>query len=323
MGKARRQMLDKLAKLEQEGFWLVPETHAEEELLWRLRAEGEVVSPHRGVFARAESYRVATRRMRMYWLLRTLGRAHPAWVFCLYSAAIMHGLQVPYALLDKVHVISTGSNSAGGCIARHAWRIEEGATTSILGTRVTNLRKTLVDCLCLSTFSQGLAIVDSVLHWGLADKEEVVGWLKEDGRRRRGVCQARKTVSYADGRSENGGESVARATMIELGFEVPELQVEIIDPMEPGNPKRGDFGWQLYDGRWIVGELDGLEKYRGKSGTAEAVDNALRVMALERRREAHINLTNATVIRFSMDEVRDVAYFERLLTNARVPRRST
>lgn len=56
-------------------------------------------------------------------------------------------------------------------------------------------------------------------------------------------------------------------------------------------------------------------------GAAGAVDAAIRAMARERRREAHINLTNATVVRFSMDEVRDTSYFERLLASAGVPRR--
>ena len=321
MGEARRKMLDKLVKLEGEGLWLVAESHAEGELLRRLRTQGEVVSPCRGVYARAESYRAATCRIRTYRLIRALGRAHPTWVFCCYSAAVMHGLQVPYALLDKVHVISTGNDGADGRIARHDMHAEGGEVTSIFGVRVTSLRKTLIDCLCASTFSQGLPIADSALHWGLVGKEEMIGWLHEDGRRRRGVRQARETAAWADGRSENGGESVARATMIELGFEVPELQVELFDPMEPNNPKRGDFGWRLNDGRWIIGELDGLEKYRGRGGTAGAVDAAIRAMARERRREAHINLTNATVVRFSMDEVRDTSYFERLLASAGVPRR--
>ncbi len=44
-------------------------------------------------------------------------------------------------------------------------------------------------------------------------------------------------------------------------------------------------------------------------------------MAKERRREAHINMANATVIRFSMEEVYNVEYFENLLTTAGVPRR--
>lgn len=52
MGEARRKMLDKLAKLEGEGLWLVAESHAEGELLRRLRTQGEVVSPCRGVYAR-------------------------------------------------------------------------------------------------------------------------------------------------------------------------------------------------------------------------------------------------------------------------------
>ena len=40
-------------------------------------------------------------------------------------------------------------------------------------------------------------------------------------------------MAYADGRSENGGESIVRGIMIDLGFALPELQVEIEDPLCP------------------------------------------------------------------------------------------
>ena len=34
-------------------------------------------------------------------------------------------------------------------------------------------------------------------------------------------------------RRERGGESLARATMVRLGFETPHLQVELPDPIDP------------------------------------------------------------------------------------------
>lgn len=71
----------------------------------------------------------------------------------------------------------------------------------------------------------------------------------------------------------------------------------------------------------IIGELDGLEKYRARAANAGDIDAVIHAMAKERRREAHINMANATVIRFSMEEVYNVEYFENLLTTAGVPRR--
>ena len=191
------------------------------------------------------------------------------------------------------------------------------------GVRVTSLRKTLVDCLCTSDFRVGLAITDSAIHWELAGKREIECWIEKDGKGRRGIRQARETVAWADGRSENGGESIARATMIELGFVAPYLQVEVFDPMEPDNPKRGAFGWRLEDGSWVIGELDGLGKYRtgGVAGTRNDLDAAIRVLAAERRRESHLCLSGFKIVRFSRRDVLDTAYFERLLTAAGVPRR--
>ena len=111
--------------------------------------------------------------------------------------------------------------------------------------------------------------------------------------------------------------------MIKLGFVAPYLQVEVFDPMEPDNPKRGDFGWQLEDGSWVIGELDGLGKYRkgGVDGARNGLDAAIRALAAERRRESHLCLSGSKIVRFSMRDVLDTTYFERLLTAAGVPRR--
>lgn len=48
-------------------------------------------------------------------------------------------------------------------------------------------------------------------------------------------------ASYADGLSENGGESRFRAFFIAYGFPVPELQVEFRDPLDPSQVFRVDF----------------------------------------------------------------------------------
>ena len=63
-----------------------------------------------------------------------------------------------------------------------------------------------------------------------------------------------------DGRTaeaRNGGESMARAIMIDLGFVPPDLQVEICDLDESDQVVAVDFHWMLPDGGVVVGELDG------------------------------------------------------------------
>lgn len=323
LGETADNLSARLDRAEAQGLWLTPTSHAEEVLLRRRLAKGELASPFRGIYGRVSAFETAPVRERAVRTIRTLGLLHPDWVFCGYSAAVVLGLQAPDTVLDSVHYCAKGTNRRGSALVRHRLQLAPQDVVSNMGVCITSLRKTIVHCLCASSFQVGLAIADSAIHWELASKREISRWIEEDGKGRRGVRQARQTAAWADGRSDNGGESIARATIIELGFAAPQLQVEIFDPMEPGNPKRGDFGWRLEGGSWIIGELDGLGKYH-KDSDAESrryLDAAIRVLAAERRRESHLCLSGSKVVRFGMREVLDTAYFERLLTAAGVPRR--
>lgn len=124
-------------------------------------------------------------------------------------------------------------------------------------------------------------------------------------------------MRFADGNSENGGESFARGVMIEEGFLPPRLQVEIPDPVEPGRMYRVDYLWET-DGGVIVGELDGRDKL---------ADPALRkgksmadVLRDERTRESRLTATGAKVMRFSFKDVLDRKRFVRMLEAFGVPR---
>ena len=323
LGEIANNLSVRLDRAEAQGLWLTPVSHAEEVLLRRRFAKGKLASPFRGMYARCSTFETASIRERTIRTIRTLGLLHPSWVFCGYSAAVIHGLQVPNNVLGSVHYCANGTSHRGSPLIRHHLRLAPQDIVLNAGVRVTSLRKTLVDCLCTSDFRVGLAITDSAIHWELAGKREIECWIEKDGKGRRGIRQARETVAWADGRSENGGESIARATMIKLGFVAPYLQVEVFDPMEPDNPKRGDFGWRLEDGSWVIGELDGLGKYRkgGVDGTRNGLDAAIRALAAERRRESHLCLSGSKIVRFSMRDVLDTTHFERLLTAAGVPRR--
>lgn len=79
------------------------------------------------------------------------------------------------------------------------------------------------------------------------------------------LSQLRTLCQLADGKSENGGESLARAAMIELGCVRPELQHEFPNETNPKWPYRVDFAWKV-GGKLIVGELDGADKYLVNAG---------------------------------------------------------
>ena len=149
---------------------------------------------------------------------------------------------------------------------------------------------------------------------------QVVDYLRSGHRGRRGVRGAMRVAALADARAESGGESIARWTMLEAGFEPPELQVWIEDPVEPGTWFRVDFLWLLPDGSVIIGEMDG----RQKTERPELMGgrSAVRVLQDERLRESHLSALRPAVVRFGYDVARDPVLLGSLLDSFGVPRQS-
>lgn len=102
-----------------------------------------------------------------------------------------------------------------------------------------------------------VAVMDSMLRRRLIDapgleRAHVLA------RGRRGVAQTHEWWAEADGRAESPLESFGRVDCIEDGLPPDELQVEIFD--DRGRLLgRGDMGWRLDGGTWLLAELDGRE----------------------------------------------------------------
>lgn len=305
------------------GCLLIPKDQNEKRKLDYRLARGTVCMPFPSAHAPAESFRKLGPRTQARMILKAAHTLHPNWTFCSFSAAVAHGLQVPQELLSRTHVAISPGESRRKHLGQVSCHIDTGGGRTIAdGLPCTDFMQTTLDCLCASTFRQGLAIVDSVLHHRLATKERLIEYFTAHGKGRRGIRQARETLKLADGRSENGGESIVRAIIIELGFEIPELQIEIEDPMMPGVSKRADLGWRLSDGRYILAELDGFAKYLTEDtrrSSIEKTELAVQSMRAERLRESHLNLTGAVILRFSFAQALDTSYFFQLLATAGVP----
>ena len=56
-----------------------------------------------------------------------------------------------------------------------------------------------------------------------------------------GMCSARRSVAFLDGRSESVGESYSRVVMMRTGVPRPTLQYEVRDGLVLVG--RADFGW--------------------------------------------------------------------------------
>ena len=126
----------------------------------------------------------------------------------------------------------------------------------------------------------------------------------------RAIRTALTTLRYADARAESGGESVARAVMIETGF-APDW---LTDPFNSAKPIRTDFAWERQAQELTLGELDGLIKYTDQ--TMLAGRTTAEALVAERQREAHLSLYGHPLIRFTMIEVRSAGMLAKKLQTA-------
>lgn len=189
------------------------------------------------------------------------------------------------------------------------------------GVRVTPPGRTVADCLRWTDFPHGLGIADSALRVGVAGRAELEGILGRAPGQLRGRDLARTTLSWADPRSESGGESISRARMIQLGYVCPELQVEVPRVVEEGRPYRADFCWVRADGRVILGELDGDGKYMEEELMGgRSIDE---VLSDENIRGSRFTLYDVAMMRFRFGDTVDPARFSRILDEYGVPRRGS
>ena len=251
-----------LTQAEQEGRCLIPPSTAIRKALLR-RIGSAIVSPMPGLFARKTRWEELNRAQRHVEIVRALATQHPEWTFCSYSAACLLGLEVSWRHLNVVHVCSETKPSArpGARIQRHrtkpAGAIDQG------GISITPPIQTVTDCLLQTGFADGMPIADSAISkLGLMREQLMEEVEKRAGARNgRAIRTALTTLQFADARAESGGESVARAIMIETGFAPDRLQYELTDPFDSTESMRTDFAWERQARELTLGELDGLVKY--------------------------------------------------------------
>ena len=310
---------ERFAETEALGSCLVPECAAERNALMRRKQKGaRIACPHPGVFVREEFWNRLNPIEQHLALIRALHMLHPDWVFASFSAAALSGLDVSYDLLNNVCIAAKP-----GCYTKDKSQLKrvvvrDTYVNRVDGIPVTRPLQTLLDCACMADFPNALAILDSALRDLKMFDKSIKIYFEMNGRNRKGIAKARLAVEHMSSKSANGGESKARACMIEEGFMVPELQVELTDPVERWRTFIVDFLWHLPDGTLVAGELDGQEKMenpsmlKGKT-TAEA-------FRAERERESHLTARGLRVLRFTPEQVKRREEFVRLLEAFGIPR---
>lgn len=316
--KPTSEILSSFEPFETAGRLLSTSSSARRRTLRSWAEKGVLASPYPGLFCRPGFWDRLDRMQQERCLLLTLADLHPDWIFCSYSAAVLQGLSVSYKLLGRVHIARSDRKRARST----PWLKVHSLPGLVIplptdGARVTELHLTVSECLLDAPFRRGLAIADSALRVSTSNEESFRNSILSACMKRHGCSRARKTLAHADGRAESGGESMIRATIIELGFDIPELQVELPDLVDPPRTFRVDFLWTLPDGRRVIGEFDGAGKYERKEMTGGR--SREEVEGVERQRESRLTLLGMPVVRFDAADLRKPALLARKLRTAGIP----
>lgn len=217
--------------------------------------KGRLEHVRRGAYARSPVADPVQAHRRL--IAATLAQTHPGAVVSHTSAAVLHGLPVPRAAIEVVHL--TRDRHGGG--QRRAWLrvhghpLPDGDVTVLAGVLATSLERTLVDVACTLPLTDAVAVADAGLRRGAGqtDLAEVLGGVG----RRTGISRARRVLELADATSESYGESISRVVMIGHGLPRPLPQVSVFDRRQTF-VGRTDFAWPELG---VVGEFDGRVKY--------------------------------------------------------------
>ena len=283
---------------------------AESSAVGSRASAGEFVRPRHGLFARTDYWDSLKPEEKMLHEARALGYLHEPWVFSHATAAFAYGLPASYRYLHPIHYVVEGSSGgrSGKGTRRHC--SQRAPSTVVGGLRVTTPLRTVADC-CLSLpFRDALPIADAAVRAGVVSTDGLERAC-EAAAGRRGVATLRRVCAHVDPRAESGGESFVRGVLIDLGFEVVDVQLEVPDIERPGRTRRLDIVLRRSDGRLVDLEVDGAGKYLDPEMTKG--EDAVRLMMAERRREAGITAFDLAVIRMSPGQARSEELVRRRL----------
>ena len=195
------------------------------EIRRRVR-DGRLQRIHPGYFVDTHRYRELSPEQQVLLKHRAYARAaHVTPVFCLASAAVVHGLglrRVP----SRIHTVSPperGTHHGYTSVVRHEAVLAAADVVAVDGLRVTSAERTLLDCARLLPFTDAVVIADQAHHVGVSRsrlEKRLPQWAG-----RRGVRRARSVLAAMDPRSESVGETLTRLLLADSSLPMPRDQV--------------------------------------------------------------------------------------------------
>lgn len=294
---------------------------AEQTALRRRAQSGELLKVYDGIpslYANTAYWDGLTPPERTLHMARALAQEHPQWVFGGLVAVSAYGFEHQWHLHDGCITIVTSDHGSRQCHQRlrHVYMPDMNNPKThheASGLSLISPARTLVEAAIDLDFRFALPIFDSALAKGITKEEiaaDCVQW-------RIDYARVFRLLRYANERSENGGESLARGTIIEDRFLTPRIQVTVTDP-QTNTEHRVDFVWKLDDGRVIVAEYDGTQKYVDPAMTDNR--SIQEVVAKERARDEGLKRAGATeIVHFTYADVIERTPLRVKLLKARVP----
>ncbi|WP_186813397.1 type IV toxin-antitoxin system AbiEi family antitoxin domain-containing protein [Cellulomonas xylanilytica] len=253
--------------------------------------------PTRGVFdvepARDRRHDADHRRRRAAWLgMLAFGPGAVAVGPCALALHRVEGLPRDIAPEIALPGGTAGRNRGGVRV-----RTFGGFETLRYGDRaIAELVPALVQALPELPRVHAVAVLDGVLRRGsLSDTAYTT--VRERARGRRGAAALSSWWALVDRRAESPLETIARLHCVDAGIPPDELQVEIRSA-RGRLLGRGDLGWRLPQGRWLIAEIDGREFH-------DRPDALLRDRT---RQNALISTGRVDILRFTSNDLRTPTY---------------
>ncbi|MCC2033374.1 hypothetical protein [Microbacterium allomyrinae] len=244
---------------------------AERGIGWRKAAElreRKVLTMVRpGICVFTDEWATLTPEERMRLRARAVERSsRNVHIFSNLTALAQHGLPVVFADVSGVH--TTARRERGGALAgvvRHRGPLRDDEIVEVDGMLCTSIERTLADVARTQRRETSVSAIDAALrsvsvHERKYD-ENAAGVLRDKAlvistRASHGPSRARRALSFGDGRAELPGESISRVRLVQLGFDIPRLQVAVRAPN--GGNYYVDLG---LDDVESLAEFDGKGKY--------------------------------------------------------------
>jgi very-short-patch-repair endonuclease len=230
---------------------------------------GELVHIRHGAYANAERLGAADNLavagdpapLHAFHVLAALRTSREAGAASHQSAAILHGFDLKDPVPAERVFLTRPPREQGRTVNNspflrvHRAELPRTDLTKRYSLPVTTLDRTVIDLARTLPFMESVVVADSALRGGLVTKDDLESRLAAYARWP-GINQAKRVISFADGRAESVLESCARVIFADHGLPSPDLQVEL-----NGGQFRADFLWPEYR---TIAEADGLKKYAGR-----------------------------------------------------------